>query len=328
MKTIVCTGDSHTWGQGIAKLEESYDPPVTAGDFRLVPFHFGCYVNLLRDMVNEKTGSSAKELSAEVIRCIYGKKQYFDCAVIDNTPLDLPSNAELIRIQFHYLDTPSKAAVYINGVLQREINLQRSDITNGYKIESFFCESEGKHQLTITSQQGIVLVYRIELYSGKVAVINCGIGSCPTFRYLTEYWNDYVVSLKPSLVILEPHTINDWLAADPPSVYGQRLKEMIDRLRDMNCGVVMMTVSPIAGPQDVPFNKILYSDYVEESRKVAKICNVPVCDANAVMNSQIKGLTEDEAFKLLFNDNWHVNAYGHSIYAREVFQTLVEMKYI
>jgi hypothetical protein len=96
----------------------------------------------------------------------------------------------------------------------------------------------------------------------------------------------------------------------------------------MNCGVVMMTVAPIAGPQDVPFNKTPYSEYVEESRKAAEICNVPLSDANAVMNRQMEGLTEDEAFKLLFNDNWHVNAYGHSIYANEVYKTLIDMKYI
>ena len=179
MKTIICTGDSHTWGQGVAKLEESFDPPVMAGDLRLVPFHFGCYVNLIRNMVNEKTGSSAKELSAEDIRRIYGKRQYLDCAVIDDTPFELHTGAGLIRIQFHYLDMPSKAAVYIDGVLQREIDLQKSEITNGYRTESFFCESEGEHRLTITSQQGNVLVYRIELYFGEAAVLNCGIGQCP-----------------------------------------------------------------------------------------------------------------------------------------------------
>jgi len=87
IKTIVCTGDSHTWGQGIPKLEDTFDPPVTAGDLRLVSFRFGCYVNLLRDMINEKTGSSAKELTAEDIRRIYGKKQILDCAAVDDTPL-------------------------------------------------------------------------------------------------------------------------------------------------------------------------------------------------------------------------------------------------
>jgi len=103
---------------------------------------------------------------------------------------------------------------------------------------------------------------------------------------------------------------------------------MIDRLRAINCGVVMMTVAPIAGPQDVPFNKTPYSDYVEESRRIAKICGVPQSDANAVMNSRIQGLSEDEAFKLLFCDNWHVNAYGHGIYANEAYRTLIDMKYI
>lgn len=73
---------------------------MTVGDLRLVSFRFGCYVNLLREMINEKTGSSAKELTAEDIRRIYGKKQILDCAAVDDTPLQLHTHAQLIRIQF------------------------------------------------------------------------------------------------------------------------------------------------------------------------------------------------------------------------------------
>lgn len=64
MKTIVCTGDSHTWGQGADGLFSSISPPAEAGELRLAGFSYPCYVNLLRDWFNARTGSRAGELSA------------------------------------------------------------------------------------------------------------------------------------------------------------------------------------------------------------------------------------------------------------------------
>ena len=62
MKFIICTGDSHTWGQGPAGLLEHFtDPEVQAGELRPSPFDVPFYVNLVRDEVNRRTGSSAYE---------------------------------------------------------------------------------------------------------------------------------------------------------------------------------------------------------------------------------------------------------------------------
>lgn len=327
MRTIVCTGDSHTWGQGIPGLEEYFSPPVMAGDLRLIPFKYDSYVNLLRRMVNQKTGSSARELDAQFLQQLpdVGKLDFRNgCAVIDDTPLHLNTVTGLIRIQFLSNETPSRAAVFLDGKLQRDLNLQKDNPINGYQTSSFFCDTDGEHQLTICSQQGEVQFYRIETYSGQTAVLNSGIGSCPTFRFLSEYWDNYVQALHPSLVVLEPHTINDWLAGDPLPVYHRRLKNMVEKLMASGCDVIMLTVSPIMGSQDIPFNAVAYPSYVEESRRVAAECGIFLCDANALMERRLKGLANEEAFSLLFHDNWHVNALGHRIYAEALFNMITQ----
>ncbi len=300
MKTIICTGDSHTWGQGIPGLESTFSPPVAVGDLRLVSFKYDSYVNLLRHMVNQKVVGSAQEVEGGLL-----------CSKV---------NAKLIRIQLLSSQAASAAAIYIDGALQREVSLKKGI----YHTLSIFCDKDGEHELEIHTEWGAVSLYRIELYSGDAAVVNCGIGSCPTFKFYTDYWDTYVTELRPSVVVLEPHTINDWLAGDPPSVHNKRLKSMVEKLRAADCDVVMLTVSPILGSQDIPFNKVAYNLYVEEGRRVANECGISICDANAVMTRRMEGLTEDESRSLLFNDNWHVNELGHRIYAESAYDTLVQ----
>lgn len=53
MLKIVCTGDSHTWGQGAKGAVEAFDPPVVAGELRPVDFGTGSYVNVLRRAVED-----------------------------------------------------------------------------------------------------------------------------------------------------------------------------------------------------------------------------------------------------------------------------------
>ena len=54
MKRILCTGDSHTWGQGATGLMTMFDPPVCNGDLRLTPFIVESYVNRLRRIIENK----------------------------------------------------------------------------------------------------------------------------------------------------------------------------------------------------------------------------------------------------------------------------------
>lgn len=327
MRTIVCTGDSHTWGQGAPGLEESFSPPVMAGDLRLISFQYDSYVNLLRRMVNQKTGAFAHELDAQRLQLLPGTEKHKlrnGCVVLEETPFYLNTVTSFIRIQFLANESPSQAAIFLDEKLHTKINLHTDNPVNAYQTVSLFCNDCGKHQITIAPRRGTVQLYRIETYAGPAAVLNSGIGSCPTFRFLSDYWENYVQALRPSVVVLEAHTINDWLAGDPLPVYRKRLKNMVETLRASGCEVVMLTVSPILGAQDLPFNPIAYPLYVEESRRVAAECGVALCDANTLMEHRLNGLSQEEARALLFHDNWHVNALGHRIYAEALFDCLVE----
>ena len=71
MKRILCTGDSHAWGQGVKGLLEEFTPAVVAGDLRLASFRTAGYVNRLRRRVEEKTGSFSREWSAGALAALF-----------------------------------------------------------------------------------------------------------------------------------------------------------------------------------------------------------------------------------------------------------------
>lgn len=326
MKTIVCTGDSHTWGQGIPGLEGTFSPPVTAGDLRLVSFKYNSYVNFFRRLVSQKTGSSAVEFEAQSLQHLpdSGKSDIKNgCALINDIPVNITADMGLVRIQFLSGTEPSGAIILLDGKTQREIDLRTDNPVNGYRTVSFFCNPDDKHTLTIKALWGVVQLYRIEIYSGEVAVLNSGVGSCTVSKFLSEYWDNYVQVFHPYAAALEPHTINDWLTGETPAEYHRHLRALANKFRTSGCEAVMMTVSPILGSQDIPFNKISYPSYIEESRRVAVECGISLCDTNAVMGIRLKGLTDEKARSLLFNDNWHVNELGHRIYAEALYDEFI-----
>ena len=161
----------------------------------------------------------------------------------------------------------------------------------------------------------MAFLYRGEYYKGDYAVINSGIGSCTTERYITEYYNDYVSVFKPSFIISEAHSINDWLNKIPLENVNKALKYITLCHASYGCIPIMLTISPIGGEKALPFNEINYSLYIEESRKVAKETNMILADANAVIG-------DDN-----FSDNWHVDEDGHKIYAHTVLNELRKIIY-
>ena len=161
MKFIICTGDSHTWGQGPAGLLEHFtDPEVQAGELRPSPFAIPFYVNLVRDEVNRRTGSSAYE--EEPRRVIEG--EYRTGRVCDAARF-------VFRFDGH---NNYKVAAVIDGVSRSPLVDARTD---------------GNGELVITVPEPMHL-YRAEYYSGDYAVINAGVGSCTTRRYLGQFYRD------------------------------------------------------------------------------------------------------------------------------------------
>ena len=151
--------------------------------------------------------------------------------------------------------------------------------------------------------------------SGKYRVINSGIGSCPTFKYLDEYWDGYVVSYDPEIIVIQPHTINDWLTGEGPDIYRNHLERYIGAALKITKKIILTTVSPVLGEQTVPGNPgALYADYIDQIYIVGKSRGIKIADVYPKLS--------DPSY---FSDIWHVNIKGHKIYADTIMEILREM---
>lgn len=295
MKIIAVEGDSHVWGQGVGG-ENTLAPPAVGGDKRLLTFGCPSYVNIIRDAVNRITDSSAHELEP---KCSGG--------------YTLKEKAALFRVEL-FAYKAGEAEVYLDGALYTAIDIPAD---KSYKIIPVFCD-DAAHELTVRST-GNISVYRIETYSGPYGVINSGIGSCPLSLYLDKYWEDYISVYRPSLVIAECNTINDWLSGKAPTQYERLLKKLVHKVREgLGAGIIMHTVAPINGPQDKPWSDWEYNKYIEAVRRIAAVDNIPLADTNSILQEELnKG-------RDIFADNWHVNELGHRIYAEELMKLIME----
>ena len=319
MLRILCTGDSHTWGQGAARVLDAFDPPVVCGELRPVDFDTGSYVNQLRRMVETATGSQSFQWIAQDLAQQAGCRYTAPCAVLEQD-FQLTFRGALLRIVLG----PQQEAVCWQLSLDgytRDLSYSPAQSSNDFRILNLHLP-EGTHTLILRKHSGPLHLYRIESYTGPAAVINCGIGSCPTFRYHREYWQDYVVSLKPDIVLAEAHTINDWLSGDSPETYRKNLSGLLADFQSLGAKTVLMTVAPIGGVQKLPQTAGKYDAYVTASRLAAGDSGAILCDANAVMQRMLDGMTSEQGFSYLLNDNWHPNDRGHGIYAALLAQAL------
>ncbi len=279
MKFIVCTGDSHTWGQGPANLLEHFtNPDVQPGELRPSPFAVPFYVNLLRDEVNRRTGSAAHEEEPHtVIEGEYRTGHVCDAARF------------VFRFDGH---NNYKIAAVIGGVSRSPLITARTD-ENG--------------ELVITAPSPMHL-YRAEYYSGGYAVINAGVGSCTTRRYLEQFYRDYVELFEPCCIVAEAHSINDWLNHIPLDEVKTNLVKILTGCG--NAHPVLVTVQPIAGETAQPFSDIDYEEYITVSRETALENGFTLVDANRAIGHAH------------FSDNWHPDEEGHAIYFREIMKVL------
>ena len=313
MKIIVCTGDSHTWGQGADGVAESLESWIECGDTRAIPFRIPSYVNLLRRYLNTQDEELCAQQIAETGEgCIHD-----GCFCLDES-LHLLVNAAMIRIHFRRQSTPSVATVLLDDVPQTTFSLQGEQTEYsfyGIHKTTLHCE-EGIHKLTVRCEKGEVRIYRIELYRGDYAVVNSGVGSCSTKRYMEEFWQQCVTDCRPDIVLAEAHTINDWLTRCSPETYENNLSAYLQKLKETRTVPILMTVAPIAGPQSEPCSPYCYRDLVEASRRAAQKERVELCDANRAVATLLEGLSEEEQLKAFFADRWHPNNRGHEVYAR------------
>lgn len=280
IKTIVCTGDSHTYGQGAdipAVLPYDFNAfPLRGGDLRVYPFEVTGYVTLLRNKINALTGSSARQVFGETLVDISGSK--------------------LVRIFLWSKD--GCAELKLDGICYKQVTLKPIDSAKDMTVFSFY--NQGAKTLEIRGAD----VYCTEIYSGSHAVINSGVGSCTSQNYISVYYKAYVEFFQPELVVIESHAINDWLNNIPLSQCVDNLSLIANEQIKQGKKAVLLTVSPILGAQYAAGNPVEYGEYINAGRKAAAQCCIPCADAN-------RAIAAKEAY---FSDIWHVNQKGHDIY--------------
>ncbi len=327
MQVIVCTGDSHTWGQGAAGAVESIGP-VVAGDRRHVPFSVPCYVNQLRRWVEEQTGSFSFELTAAALGQRCGGPLRDGCAVVtQQQPLVFTAEGELFCVYYYAETAADGIRVVCDGAAAAQALPARFGTELAYD-RLVFTAGKGTHTVAVYPLGDTALLYRLEGYGGPFAVVNSGIGSCPADRYVQQHWAECVTDLRPAIAVVEPHTINDWLTGKAPQQYYSALMQYFALLQGDGIRAMMLTVAPIFGPTGQPHSPFDFAAYAQMAKQAAADAAVPTADAHAVLTAEIQGLAEDAAFARIADDNWHPNTHGHTVYAEQAAALLTRLGWV
>ena len=333
MKVIVCTGDSHTSGQGGdsiltgAKPKEPNMVYNTAGKGMKQndDLDMAGYVNVLRQYVAEYTGSEYAISDSKAIRAQTGYPR-IDNAVKLEGELLLPKGWEMHVMCLVERSVPAKLGIYEDDVLVRTEELYtQTPRYNDRSYRSILVPCSLQGQVKLVPLEGEVYISHIQHNKGAYTVVNSGIGSCTTDRYLNECFEYAVEEFKPDIVVAEAQTINDWLNYDDVNKHGDMLNKLIDRCIALNAKVVYSTVVPICGHRDSKKFGLLYEDFTEQARQVGQRTDILFADSNAAYLQEVEGMTEEEIFGKLHVDNWHVNGEGHKIYADTIFEKLKEL---
>ena len=312
IRIIPIIGDSHTWGEGVG-AEKRFQPPVCCGDLRPLPYSPPCYVNLLRNELNRKTGSACKEY------------EWMDgLAVSAGKPLRIPDGFSLARVFFIAEEAEAMAELSADGCASTVLSLQSNTDSYNARVRVAHLVSDSESTgLTVSCVKGSrILVFRVELYTGTYALVNCGIGSCPAGKFVDEYFPRYVEPLKPYAILFEGCTINDWLLTPSSGKYAADLRRMLVAQRNLTSRVLWHTVTPIGGSQESGQGTI-YADYVNAMRSVAAEANVMLVDCHADMERILSDLPEEERAPYFYHDPWHPNGEGHRLYAEEISYSLM-----
>lgn len=319
MKTIAVIGDSHVWGEGVG-AERRFVPPVCCGDLRPLPFDPPSYVNLLRTAVNAATASSVSEYEGEPLFTLCGGREG-PCGVVENIPLVIEGDFSLARVFIH-AEAETASLELIADTDEGEIRVTHlldggSPAINASLrvLQVTMPDGQEAHKLTVRLGEGKrALVYRVELYSGAYAVVNCGIGSCPVGLFADTYFDRYITPLKPYAILFEGCTINDWLRTSTPEVYAADLRRMLTAQRALTDRLLWHTVFPITGNRVSSLGGT-YDAYVDAMRSVAQDEGIPLVDCNAEVSALLSMLPEEERDTRLFHDPWHPSGEGHRLYA-------------
>ena len=329
MKIILCTGDSHTCGE---KAEGFFCFPEELAAYNVrgkgvgnnMRFDGKAYVNLVRDFITENTDSTVENVDLSSLGEAFCDRRKI------NGSFSLNCNCDMLLLKVAEKKEYAAMNIYLDGELERRIIL-KADITRygdwSYRYIGVKCS--GKKTVRIESVCGEVYIISAERWSGEYAVINCGVGSCDTTRYIREYMPYWIEEFSPYMYIGEAHTINDWLKGKTPQKYGEDLTALVKIMKCTANKVIMTTVSPVLEgmweSDDYPGPVAEYEDLVKESYSVIEREGVILADGHKIIKEACGDMSEEELYKELYNDRWHVNTQGHRLYAAVICQELKKL---
>lgn len=328
MKIIVCTGDSHTVGQGADSIKTRHKPKSKAvyntagkGISRGGNLETGSYVNLLRKMV----GCDYALTNGSALRAQTGYPLVNDAVCLEGA-YDLPKGWKYHTVCLMETTTPAKMAVLIDGKpVRQEVLYTELPRYDQWSFRNIAVPCDEKQQVTLVPLGGAVYISHIQHDKGEYALINSGIGSCTTKRYLEEGFSYCVEEFKPDIVIAEAQTINDWIHYESAWLHGKYVNELLERCKAIGARLVFSTVAPICGCQESKQFGISYDAFIAESQKAGEREDVLFADSYGAFLETIAPIPEEEWFDFLYVDNWHVNGLGHRIYAETIFAKLKEV---
>lgn len=324
MKVIALMGDSHTWGEGVG-AEYGFDPPVVGADKRMNSFVYPNYANLLREAINLKTGSRAREIIRDELTALCGGRDGDYGILSPAKPVTVRDSFGLCRLFLFGSEVPVTVTVTLDGAPVRTVTVQSDDPSPAASVCPVVLHApSGQHKLTLTASAPVRL-HRVELYDGAYAVVNCGIGSCPVGRYVDDFFDSYIAALKPYAVVMEGNTINDWLTGEPLSAYADDLTRAVASVRALTPRLMAHSVFPVAGSQTWGDNPVPYGDYVSTMKDTLMSLGVRFVDTHAVFLDELARVPEVRRNQFLYHDPWHPNGTGHAIYARAILPELLAL---
>lgn len=177
MKLIVCTGDSHTCGQGADSIKTSAKPKdpnarydtagkgigVSACDLEMLG-----YVNLVREYLLEHTASRHAVAYPDDLAVRYGCKVERGMCVLERE-LVLENAWELMLLCVAEAEEPAELAVYFDGVLRETLTLQTARPRYNevsYRIVPIRCAGAG--QVRLVPRAGRVRLRHIQFAAGGI----------------------------------------------------------------------------------------------------------------------------------------------------------------
>lgn len=333
MKIIVCTGDSHTVGQGANSIKSRDIPKNPNALYRTAgkgisrggDLEVPSYVNLVRKYIAEHTQSEYALTSGEKLAGQTG----YPCqnwAVKLTGPLTLPAGWDWHLVCVAEQVEKAEMEIWIDGKCQKTEILQTPlPRYNDWSFRNVPVFCEGAREVVLVPKTGEVWISHIQHDRGAYAVVNSGVGSCTSRRYIDECFDYCVADFRPDYIIAEAHTINDWLNYEDPAQHSKTLNEMLDKMAALDARLMFMTVAPVAGKQESAKYGKAYEDFMAQAMKIAERDDVIFADANATFRETLAAIPEEDRWETMYVDNWHVNGKGHKIYADTIIEKLPQL---